>query len=64
MISGIDENVKMCILRSFADDTREAKGHIQWRQTTDAGRPEVNIQLGQKNKMEFNAKKNNNNTGK
>ena len=44
MISDLDKIVKICILRSSAEDTRVSKKyHLQWRQTTDTERPEVNI---------------------
>ena len=58
MISDIDENVKRCILRSFADDTRVSKKVI-----CDEDRQQMREDLlsvyrwAEINKMEFNAKK-------
>ena len=58
MISNIDENVKMCILRSFAYDTRVSKKVI-----CNEGKPQMQEDMrsiynwAKNNKMEFNAKK-------
>jgi len=58
MISDIDENVKLCILRSFADDTRVSKKVI-----CNEDRVRMQEDLGsiydwaKANRMEFNSKK-------
>ena len=59
MISDIDKNVKLCILRSFADDTRVSKKVIcneDKQQMQEDLRSIYSWARG--NKMEFNAKKN------
>ena len=58
MISDIDENVKLCIIRSFADDTRVSKKVI-----CNEDKEQMQEDLGsiydwaKNNKMEFNSKK-------
>ena len=58
MISDIDENVKLCIIRSFADDTRVSKKVI-----CNQDKEQMQEDLGsiydwaKNNKMEFNSKK-------
>ena len=58
MISDIDENVKMCILRSFADDTRVSKKVIcnEDKQQMQEDLRSI-YKWAKDNKMEFNAKK-------
>ena len=58
MISDIDENVKMCILRSFADDTRVSK-KIICNEDKQLMQEDLNsiYDWAKNNKMEFNAKK-------
>ena len=58
MISDIDENVQICILRSFADDTRVSKNVIcndDKQQMQEDLRSIYN--WAKDNEMEFNAKK-------
>merc|ERR1711867_59397 len=58
MISDIDENVKMCIIRCFADDTRVNK-KIRTNKDKELMREDLDIvyRWAEKNKMKFNEKK-------
>ena len=58
MISDIDENVKMCILRSFADDTRVSK-KVKCNEDKQQMQEDLRsiYDWAKDNKMEFNAKK-------
>ena len=58
MISDIDENVKLCILRSFADDTRVSKKVI-CNEDKEVMQEELKsiYEWAKANRMEFNSKK-------
>ena len=58
MISDIDENVKLCILRSFADDTRVSKKVI-CNEDKEKMQEELRsiYEWAKANRMEFNSKK-------
>merc|ERR1712082_497619 len=58
MISGIDENIKKCILRSFADDTRVSKKFIcnEDKQLMQKDLESI-YQWARKNKIKFNGEK-------
>ena len=58
MISGIDEDVKMCIIRSFADDTRINK-KIKTNVDKELMQKDLDAiyRWAEKNKMKFNENK-------